>query len=88
MANKKLREIDEVNGWKVNHPHSAANNFYAIFTFIFGAFPLAFLFIPLVFVPGEVTDFNHGLTGLGIFKYLIDFSKERSLTYDRITGII
>ena len=73
MANKKLREIDEVNGWKVNHPHSAANNFYAIFTFIFGAFPLAFLFIPLVFVPGEVTDFNHGLTGLGIFKYLIDF---------------
>ena len=73
MANKKLRDIDEVNGWKVNHPHSAANNFYAIFTFIFGAFPLAFLFIPLLSMPGSPVDFVTGLTGLGIFKYFIDF---------------
>ncbi len=73
MANKKLREIKEVNGWKVNHPHTAANNFFAIFTFIFAAFPLAFLFIPLVSLPGQPVDFVQGLTGLGIFKYLIDF---------------
>ena len=71
MANKKLRDIKEVNGWKVNHPHSAANNVYAIFTFIFGAFPLAFLFIPMI--ADQPTDFVNGLTGLGIFKYLIDF---------------
>ena len=73
MANKKLRDIDEVNGWKVNHPHSGANNVYAIFTFIFGAFPLAFLFIPLVILPSQPIGFNSGLTGLGIFRYFIDF---------------
>ena len=71
MANKKLRDIDEVNGWKVNHPHSAANNFYAILTFIFGCFPLAFLFLPMI--SAVPVDFVSGLSGLDIFKYFIDF---------------
>lgn len=71
MGNRKLREIKEVNGWKVNHPHSAANNFYAIFTIIFAAFPLCILFIPLY---SGVTppDFRTGLNGLDIFRYTID----------------
>ena len=71
MANKRLRDIDEVNGWKVIHPHSGVNIFYAIMTFIFSGLPLAFLFIPIV---SEVpVDFVTGLTGLDIFKYFIDF---------------
>ena len=70
MANKKLREIKEVNGWKVNHPHSAANNLYAIFTVIFAAFPLSLLFIPLYSV--VPVDFRTGLNGLDIFRYTID----------------
>ena len=73
MANTKLRELKEVNGWKVNHPHNAANTVYAIFTFVFSAFPLAFLFLPLISEPGQPVDFVSGLNGLAIFKYLIDF---------------
>ena len=71
MGNKKLQSIKEVNGWRVNHPHSAANNFYAIFTVIFAAFPLCLLFIPLysAVVP---PDFYTGLNGLDIFRYTID----------------
>ena len=71
MGNTKLKGIKEVNGWKVNHPHSAANNFYAIFTMIFAAFPLCLLFIPLY--SGVVPpDFRTGLNGLDIFRYTID----------------
>lgn len=71
MGNKKLQAIDEVNGWRVNHPHSSANVLYAIFTFIFAAFPLCLLFIPLYtnIVP---PDFRTGLNGLDIFRYTID----------------
>lgn len=74
MAVTNLRKIDEVNGWKVNHPHSAANVFYAIFTFLFAAFPLAYLFVPLISdVP---VSFNGGLPGLGVFKFFISFLKQ------------
>lgn len=76
MAIRKLRQIDEVNGWKINHPHSAANIFYAIFTFLFAAFPLVFLFIPLVADPESGFIFEGGLSGLGIFKFFIDFLSE------------
>ncbi len=71
MGNQKLKSIKEVNGWKVNHPHSAANNFYALFTVIFAAFPLCILFIPLYsrVVPPNFFD---GLNGLDIFRYTID----------------
>ena len=71
MGNQKLRSINEVNGWKVNHPHSAANNFYAIFTVIFSAFPLCILFIPL-YSAAVPPDFSTGLNGLDIFRYTID----------------
>lgn len=70
MGNQKLREIKEVNGWKVNHPHSASNTFYAIFTLIFAAFPLCLLFIPLY--SNVPVDFRTGLNGLDIFRYTID----------------
>lgn len=71
MAVTRLRKIDEVNGWKVNHPHSAANVFYSIFTFIFAAFPLLFLFIPLV--ADQSNLFNSGLPGVDVFKFFCDF---------------
>lgn len=45
MASKKLRQVKEVNGWRINHPHSAANIFYMIFSLILIASPIAFLFL-------------------------------------------
>lgn len=71
MAIKKLRQVNEVNGWKVNHPHSAANIFYSIFTFIFAAFPLLFLYVPLI--SSVPVTFEGGLSGLGIFKFFTEF---------------
>lgn len=71
MGNKKLKAINEVNGWVVNHPHSAANNFYAIFTIIFVAYPLCILFIPL-YSANVPPDFRTGLNGLDIFRFMID----------------
>ena len=71
MGNTKLKSINEVNGWKVNHPHSGANNFYAIFTVVFAAFPLLILFIPL-YSPIVPPDFYTGLNGLDIFRFTID----------------
>lgn len=68
MATNELRKVKEVNGWKINHPHSGANVAYAIFTFIFAAFPLAFLFVPLV-------ANSPMLNGLDIFRFFIDFLK-------------
>ena len=71
MAITKLREVNEVNGWKVKHPHSAANTVYAIFTFLFVAFPLTYLYFPLISaVPINFTD---GLFGVDIFKFLTDY---------------
>ena len=70
MGNTKLRSIKEVNGWRVNHPHSAANNFYALFTIIFACFPFALLFIPLY--TELPINFVDGLNGLDIFRYTID----------------
>ena len=66
MATSELRKVKEVNGWKVNHPHSAANIIYAIFTLISVAFPLAFLFIPLI-------ANDPVLNGLDIFRFFIEF---------------
>ena len=70
MGNTKLRSIDEVNGWKVNHPHSGANIFYGIFTFLFAGFPLLILFIPLY--SSVPVNFVTGLNGLDIFRFTID----------------
>ena len=66
MATSELRKVKEVNGWKVNHPHSGANIFYAVFTLISVAFPLAFLFIPLI-------ANDPMLNGLDIFRFFIEF---------------
>ena len=66
MATSDLRKVKEVNGWKINHPHSAANVFYAIFTLVAVAFPLAFLFIPLI-------ANDPMLNGLDIFRFFIEF---------------
>lgn len=46
MSETSLRKIKEVNGWKINHPHSAANIFYIIFTLLIVVAPLLFLFLP------------------------------------------
>ena len=74
MANEKIdkRKVKQINGWKVNHPFSAANMFYAFFTLVLIAAPVAVLFIPLVtFGDGAVK-----ITGIELFKYYaIDFLK-------------
>ena len=64
MNSKKLRKIDEVNGWKVNHPHSAANIFYVLFTFFLIAAPLAYLFFPNIYIASKAAPF----VPLGDFK--------------------
>ena len=80
-----LRKIKEVNGWKVNHPHNAANIFYAIFTLIILAGPVAYLFLPIVKLvgpttagiadPSAITSFN-GVdlikAGIEMVKFLIN----------------
>ena len=82
---KSLRKIKEVNGWKINHPHNAANIFYAFFTLIVLAGPIAYLFLPIVTLigpttagtpdPNAINSFN-GLdllkAGVEILKFLID----------------
>ncbi len=74
MSNKKLRKIKEVNGWKVNHPHNAANIFYGLFTLLVVAAPLAFLFIPSLvlnnWMSGEAVKFS--FNGIDIIKMMIE----------------
>ena len=74
MAKEQMdkRKVKQVNGWKVNHPFSAANMFYAFFTLALIAFPVVILFIPLVtFTSSGIT-----ITGIELFKYYaIDFVK-------------
>ncbi len=80
---KSLRKVKEVNGWKINHPHNAANIFYAIFTLIVVAIPVVYLFVPNVmfkFAPATPGDpfiemsFN-GVdlikAGIGMINFLI-----------------
>ena len=66
MANANLRNVKEVNGWKVNHPHSGANIVYAIFAMIFAAFPITFFFLTLI------AD-EPGLNGVDLFQFLLKF---------------
>ena len=73
MPNRKLRDIYEVNGWKVNHPHSAANVIYSLSAFIFAFFPLLFFFFPLI--SDYPVDFSTGLNGLAIIKFFVEFMK-------------
>ena len=66
MEEMDLKTVKEVNGWKVNHPRSGANIVYALFSLLYVAFPLLFLFIDLI--ANEPM-----LTGLDIFKFLLNF---------------
>ena len=78
-----IRKIKDVNGWKVNHPHSAANIFYALFTLIIAAIPVIYLFIPNVMfkfapsTPGDpfIVYSANGVdvikAGIGMIRFLI-----------------
>ena len=72
MSNAKLRKVKEVNGWKVNHPHSAANIFYTLFTLIVAALPVAYFFLPvtqlLITDSGTIELIE---TGIEFVKYLL-----------------
>ena len=68
MSNAKLQKVKEVNGWKVNHPHSAPNIVYGIFSLIYVAFPLCLFFVPLIATAP-------GLNGVDLFKFFIEFWK-------------
>ena len=66
-ANDK-RKVKEVNGFKVNHPFSAGNIAFAIFTLILIGLPVGLLFFPLVSFPSDPTIH---ITGLDIINYTI-----------------
>lgn len=59
------RKVKEVNGVKVNHPHSAANIWYALMTLIVVAIPVAILFLPLIKTETGIT-----VMGLDFAKYI------------------
>ena len=48
MVEQNKRKIKQVNGWKVNHPFSFGNIFYALLTLILVAVPAVYLFLPVV----------------------------------------
>ena len=68
MGSKEKRTIKEVNGYKVNHPYSLGNIFFAILTLVLIALPIALFFIPLVtFGTGPI----YSITGFNLFDFLI-----------------
>ena len=67
-----LRKIKEVNGWRINHPHSAPNIAFAIITFVLACFPLAIFFIPSIWTPSVSQN------GLDLIKYMIEYFKDFS----------
>ncbi len=75
MSNRKLREIKEVNGFRINHPHSAANIFYAMFTLILLAVPAAYCFLNVVQITEVATDVVSGFNGIDLVKVAIEFIK-------------
>ena len=68
MGQSELRKVNEVNGWKVNHPHSAANVLYAIYTLVYAAFPVLILYLALI-------ANDPMLNGVDLFRFFIDFLK-------------
>lgn len=59
MDKNKLRQIKEVQGWKVNHPYEAGNIVYLVLTFILIALPAFIIFYPLVgFETNPTLSFN------------------------------
>ena len=82
MGKENLRKVKEVNGWKVNHPHSVANIFYAIFTLALVGAPLVYLFLTLgqletlteagALIPNPYMKFS----GLDLAKDGIEFMKK------------
>lgn len=76
MANTNLRKVKEVNGWKINHPHSSANVFNVFLTLILAAVPVAFVFLPLVILfdisdPSIHPSFS--FNGIGMVSFAIHF---------------
>ena len=65
-----LREVKEVNGWKINHPHSGANIFYAILVLLLAASPVAYLFLSIASLEG-VGQFN----GIDLATMVVNFVK-------------
>ena len=79
MNSKKLRKLDEVNGWKVNHPHSGANFAYMFFTLILIAAPLIYLFLPNVYGANKETPFvanpDSSFMAVDLFKDVYEMLK-------------
>lgn len=77
MSKESLRTVKEVNGWRVNHPHSAANIFYALFTFIILAIPVAYVFVPttIMWQVDVVPNIESSFNGVDVVKFAISFIK-------------
>ena len=68
MGSKEKRTIKEVNGYKVNHPYSLGNLFFAVLSLGLIALPIALFFIPIVtFGSGPILSIN----GFDLFSFLI-----------------
>ena len=70
MEQKDVRKLKRVDGYRVNHPHSAANIFYAIFALLTAGVTAAYLFLPLV---DKLSAGN--ITGLTLFTFAFNFVK-------------
>ena len=75
MGQSQIRKIKEVNGWKVNHPQSAAKIVYTIFALLLTAAPLSFLFLPTAFIALRESPFtvflDYGYKGIDLIKEVI-----------------
>ena len=75
MGETNKRKIKKVNGYKVNHPFSVGNMFFAFFTLVLIALPVGMLFLPVMSFP-DYPDVS--VTGLDIIKYGIIFIFENA----------
>ena len=76
MANTNLRKVKEVNGWKINHPHSGANVFNVFLTLILAAVPVAFIFLPLVILFDISDPSIHpsvSFNGIGMVSFVVHY---------------
>ena len=83
MAETDIRKVKQINGWKVNHPFSFGNMFYAFLTLLIVAVPFAYLFMPILCVlDGEPTTIVPYMKGVDLIRgFFNNFYREDGLVY-------
>ena len=67
MASQNRKAIKEINGYRVNHPYSGSNIFYAILIMIIIVLPAAALFVP--FLTYKDYPLADSIAGIDIIKF-------------------